>query len=83
MDLTRRDLEYIPKKVLLQQWGEDIPLLWHKLPAHIRADAEVATYMPCYRHYNLPTSRDHIDGPAPQIRLCRSCQNTTIEEEKD
>ncbi|KYN11265.1 hypothetical protein ALC57_16593 [Trachymyrmex cornetzi] len=38
--LTSKELEYIPKIVLLRQFEYCIDLLWDRLPEHIRADSE-------------------------------------------
>ncbi|KYN29100.1 hypothetical protein ALC57_01463 [Trachymyrmex cornetzi] len=72
--LTSKELEYIPKIVLLRQFEYCIDLLWDRLPEHIRADSEVQRYRRCLKHYNLPTHQTHIDGPTPLIKNCSECR---------
>ncbi|KYN15958.1 hypothetical protein ALC57_11819 [Trachymyrmex cornetzi] len=66
--LTSKELEYIPKIVLLRQFEYCIDLLWDRLSEHIRADSEILRYRRCLKHYNLPTHQKHIDAPAPLIK---------------
>ncbi|KYM95148.1 hypothetical protein ALC62_14215 [Cyphomyrmex costatus] len=54
-DLTSKELEYIPKIVLLREFENCIDLLWDRLPEHIRADSEVQRHRRCLKHYNLPS----------------------------
>ncbi|KYM99106.1 hypothetical protein ALC62_10162 [Cyphomyrmex costatus] len=67
-DLTSKELEYIPKIVLLREFENCIDLLWDRLPEHIRADLKVQRHRRCLKHYNLPSHRTHIDGPAPLVK---------------
>ena len=70
---SAEELRYIPKDVLLNAFGDYVALVWDKLPAYIKADAEVRTYRRCREHYNRPWQRTHFDGPAPMIRDCGEC----------
>jgi len=72
--LTAKQLKYIPKVVLLQEFHNCIDQLWDRLPEHIRADSEVQEYRRCLKHYNLPYHQTHLDGPAPLIKNCSECQ---------
>ena len=72
--LSKEELEYVPKVILLQNFGRYIEHLWDKLPEHLKADPEVRGYRRCLQHYNQPWQRDHIDGPAPYVRDCELCQ---------
>ncbi|KYM96049.1 hypothetical protein ALC62_13299 [Cyphomyrmex costatus] len=54
-ELNAEQLQYIPKIVLLQVYGDYIDHVWDRLPEHIRADSEVQRYRRCLKHYNLPT----------------------------
>ncbi|KYN29534.1 hypothetical protein ALC57_01023 [Trachymyrmex cornetzi] len=47
--LTSKELEYIPKIVLLRQFKYCIDLLWDRLPEHIRADSEFELHIPGYQ----------------------------------
>ncbi|XP_011685485.1 PREDICTED: uncharacterized protein LOC105448537 [Wasmannia auropunctata] len=40
LSLTNKELEYIPKVVLLREFPNCISKLWDKLPEHIKADSE-------------------------------------------
>ena len=73
IELTTEQLQFIPKIVLLQYFGRYVELLWDKLPERIKTDSEVQQYRRCPEHYNRPSSRDHIDGPAPMIKDCYVC----------
>ncbi|KYN00528.1 hypothetical protein ALC62_08701 [Cyphomyrmex costatus] len=70
-DLTSKELEYIPKIVLLREFENCIDLLWDRLPEHIRADSVVQRHRRCLKHYNFPSHQTHIDGPAPLIKNCK------------
>lgn len=74
LKLTTEQLQFIPKIVLLQNFGDYVERLWDKLPEHIKADSEVQTYRLCLEHYNRPWHREHIDGPAPLIKDCGECR---------
>ena len=65
---SKEELEYIPKPVLLKYMDHQIPLLWEKLPEHLRADSEVASCQTCHEHWNLPNCGDHIDSRASDAR---------------
>ncbi|KYN02130.1 hypothetical protein ALC62_07062 [Cyphomyrmex costatus] len=67
-DLTSKELEYIPKIVLLREFENCIDVLWDRLPEHKRADSEIQQHSRCLKHYNLPSHQTHIDGPAPLIK---------------
>ncbi|EZA48028.1 hypothetical protein X777_14449 [Ooceraea biroi] len=71
---------YVPKIILLQQYGDYIERLWDRLPEHLRLDPEVRRYRRCIAHYNQPWQDTHIDGPAPQIKDCSKCR--AIEERR-
>ena len=75
LDLTVEQLQYLPKIVLLREFGDYVERLWDKLPEHLRADTEVQSYRVCLKHYNRSWQRTHIDGPPPLIRNCGECQS--------
>ena len=79
---SKEELEYIPKPLLLKYMGHQILLLWEKLPEHLRADSEVASYQTCHEHWNLPNRGDHIDGRAPARRDCHECRRKRAQEIK-
>ncbi|KYQ51995.1 hypothetical protein ALC60_08891 [Trachymyrmex zeteki] len=51
--LTSKELEYIPKIILLREFENFIDVLWDRLPKHIRANLEIQRYRRCLKHYNL------------------------------
>lgn len=75
-ELTTEELEYIPKPLLIRYWSQYIPLLWEKLPEHIRKDAEIASYRLCRKHWTT-TGEETPDKTAvstPTQRECPECQ---------
>jgi len=74
LDLSAEQLQFVPKALLLQNFGHYVQLLWDKLPEHIKVDSEVQQYRRCMQHYNQPWQQTHIDGPAPMIKDCSECQ---------
>lgn len=74
LKFTAEQLQFVPKIVLLQNFGDYVEYLWDRLPEHIKADSEIQKYRRCYKHYNQPWQRTHIDGPAPLIKDCSECQ---------
>ncbi|EFN66009.1 hypothetical protein EAG_09246 [Camponotus floridanus] len=72
--LTAEQLQYIPKIILLQNFGDYVKRLWDKLPEYIKADSEVQQYRSCMRHYNQPWQRTYIDDQPPLIKDCYECQ---------
>ena len=80
LNFNAKELRYISKHTLLREYGDYVGLVWDKLPAYIKADAEVRTYRRCREHYNQPWQRTHIDGPAPMIKDCSECQRQRWEE---
>lgn len=73
-ELTKDELKNITKPQLLRYWGKQIHLVWDRLPAHLRADTEVALHLPCMEHWNTPHMRIHIDGSAPRRLECEKCR---------
>ena len=74
LKLSVRELEYVPKVILVKKFGQYVKHLWERLPQHIKADPEVRGYRRCQDHYNQPWQRTHIDGPAPYVKECHFCQ---------
>lgn len=74
MELTREDLQYIPKSMMLKRWGDDVEIFWHYLPDHIRRDPEIHTYLLCWTHHSVDGLKGYMRGPQPpQERNCRKC----------
>ena len=73
LQLSADELEYVPKVILLKNFGRYVEHLWERLPQHIKADPEVRGYRRYEKHYNQPWQRTHIDGPAPYRKDCDLC----------
>lgn len=82
-ELTKEELSYIPKPLLLRHWSDAIPYLWSKLPEHIRRDAEVASYRLCRDHWPASDLNPHLDGYPPTKRECAQCQQDAYEDESN
>ena len=52
LKLSARELEYVPKVILVKKFGQYVEHLWERLPQHIKADPEVRGYRRCQDHYN-------------------------------
>lgn len=77
LDLPAEHLAFVPKIVLLRDFGDYVEQLWDKLPEHLKIDPEVRSYRACLQHYNRPWQRTHIDGPPPRVRDCSRCRART------
>lgn len=80
-ELTKEELAYIPKPLLLQHWGDCIPFLWTKLPEHIKRDPEVASYQLCRKHWGMTNLQARLEGYPPTRRDCMECQQAAYEAE--
>ena len=67
-------LQNISKSVLVKYFDRQIEFWWDRLPTHLKIDLDVLSCRICRRHHNQPGDRDHIDGPAPMIKNCPTCQ---------
>jgi len=75
LDLTAEQISYIPKVILVRDFGDYVEHIWSKLPEHLQRDVEVQRHRVCREHYNRPWQRTHIDGPPPLIRNCVECSS--------
>ncbi|KYN43222.1 hypothetical protein ALC56_02406 [Trachymyrmex septentrionalis] len=71
--LTAKELEYVPKIILLQKFKNYMDQLCYRLK-YIKADSEVQQHRRCLKHCNLPCYHSHIDGLAPFIKNCCECR---------
>jgi hypothetical protein len=69
---TEEELASLPAYVLETLPPSDIDEVWHRLPDHLK----IERFRRCTKHWNLPTQRTHIDGPAPMIMNCYACAST-------
>jgi len=53
-NLTAKELEYIPKIILLREFKNYINQLWDQLPEHIKADLKVQQHRRCL-YFALPS----------------------------
>lgn len=74
LGLSAEQLQYVPKIVLLRDFGDYVERLWDKLPDHLKTDSDVRSYRACLEHYNRPWQRTHIDDPPPLVRECAGCR---------
>ena len=54
--------------------NQELERIWARLPDTYRKNEEIIELLPCYEHYNLPSSRTHIDGPPPSKKNCGGCK---------
>ncbi|CAG9768418.1 unnamed protein product [Ceutorhynchus assimilis] len=73
MNFSRKQLEQIPKEVLLACAPEEIALIWNKLPEHLKKDKDIIQYQYCTDHDETRGSEDVIDGPPPRKLFCCYC----------
>jgi len=59
--LIAKELEYIPKIILLQKFKNYIDQLWDKLSEHIKADSEVQQHRRCLKHCEFTSLRTSVD----------------------
>lgn len=72
-NLTKAELAILPPSFIEFFGQRDIHYVWDKLPDSFTSNPNMAKYKLCLKHYNLPTSKIHIDGPAPMVKDCYIC----------
>jgi hypothetical protein len=74
IELCDADLQSIPLEFLIQHArAVDLLNVWNKLPETYKTSDELQKCLPCFKHYNTPESRTHIDGPPSSIKKCLAC----------
>lgn len=76
VNLTDHELKHISKYVLVTYFEKHIKDLWDRLDLELKLDPEVASCLPCHKHYN--TGRTHVDGPAPLKKYCWKCRELKV-----
>lgn len=66
-------MKILPKNIILK-FDYEIHVIYDNLPENLKNDPDVLLNLKCFEHYNLPTSRDHIDGPPPPRKNCPGCK---------
>lgn len=88
-NMSARQLENMPKEVMIALASDEIALVWNKLPEHMKSDKELLKYQYCNEHYNNENKSDvdEGDGPAPKKLFCCYCKikdvKITYETAKD
>lgn len=75
-ELTKEELAYVPKPLLLRHWGDCLPYLWGKLPEHIQRDPEIAPYQLCTEHWT--PQQVHIERYPPSKSDCKKCPENEL-----
>jgi hypothetical protein len=73
LNMSREELENMPKEVMLATAVNEIAHVWHKLPKHLQNDVDMMKYSYCKEHEHCGGS-DVIDGPPPRRLFCCYCQ---------
>lgn len=75
--MSRQQLAYMPKEVLIGCAANEIALVWDMLPEDLRNDSVVSKYQHCMEHYGENTDdsedSDANDGPIPRKIFCCYC----------
>lgn len=80
LNMTREQLENMPKEVMISLAPNEIALIWDKLPDSLKNDGDMLEYRFCYEHYSSGSSedsneeRDEGDGPIPRKLYCCYCK---------
>lgn len=80
-----RDLiALLPKKYLVNCAQREIPIVWSRLPNHLKADPEVQKYKFCLDHYqySVDSNCDTFDGPLQKYK-CPLCISSSVKEEEE
>lgn len=74
-ELTRAELEELPRALLMTYEQKAVPKIWSKLPLRLRRDKYLQQFKYCTKHQNS-LEETQYDGPPPQIRHCWRCQQS-------
>lgn len=77
--MTSKEIENMPKEVMIILAQDEIALVWEKLPEKLKNDSEMTKYQFCYEHSNSDDSdRDVGDGPLPRKIFCCYCKISDV-----
>lgn len=77
--MTEKQLEDMPKEVMIALAPNEIAHVWNKLPNHIKNDIDMVKYQFCNEHYNKNSLDAHEnDGPIPRKFFCCYCNVSDV-----
>lgn len=81
-NMTREQLENMPKEVMISLAPNQIALIWDKLPDRLKNDCDMLNYRFCYEHYSIDydsnEERDVGDCPIPRKLYCCYCKISDV-----
>lgn len=72
-ELEFKHIKYLPIFLIKTMNYEQLIKFWTMLPTSVTTDVDFLKNLPCYKHYNQPWMRTHIDGPPPKRGQCVEC----------
>lgn len=79
--MTRKQLENMPKEVMVSLAPNEIALVWDKLPNHLQNDTDMLKFNFCYDHNISDSDSSNIDandGPLARRLLCCYCKISDV-----
>lgn len=79
--MTRKQLEHMPKEVMICLAPNEIALVWDKLPNHLQHDRDMLKYQFCYEHNISDSESSNIDvndGPPTRKLFCCYCKISDV-----
>lgn len=77
LNMTKDELVYMPKEVIINCAFREIPFIWSKLPKHLQEDADILNYLFCTEHQQRENG-DVNDGPPKRKLFCCYCKMKDI-----
>jgi hypothetical protein len=83
--MTKSELAYMPKEVIITCASNEIAHVWDKLPQHLQEDPDVVKYRFCVEHQYDCDGADVNDGPPTRRLFCCYCkvQDITVGNNND
>lgn len=79
--MSRKQLEHMPKEVMICLAPNEIALVWDKLPNHLQHDRDMLKYQFCYDHNISDSESSNIDvndGPLTRKLFCCYCKVSDV-----
>lgn len=76
--MTSKQLENMPKEVMITLAPNEIALVWEKLPTDLKTDSDMLKYQFCYEHPVNGSSSDVEEGPVPRRLFCCYCKVSDV-----